>query len=75
MIRELVQNDHLPDYQVALEDDTVIFRKRMNWQAPKGWYGITTFCRCGVANVRHRRSTDAKLLDVMMFQLLAVVTL
>jgi hypothetical protein len=36
MIRELVQNDRLPDYQVALEDDMVIFRNRMNWQAPKG---------------------------------------
>jgi len=35
MIRELVQNDHLPDYRVALEDEMVIFRNRMNWQAPK----------------------------------------
>ena len=35
MIRELVQNDHLPDYQVLLEDDMVIFRNRMNWQGPK----------------------------------------
>jgi hypothetical protein len=35
MIRELVQNDHLPDYQVSLEDEMVIFRNRMNWQAPK----------------------------------------
>ena len=35
MIRELVQNDHLPDYQVSLEDEMVIFRNRMNWQPPK----------------------------------------
>jgi plasmid replication initiation protein len=35
MIRELVQNDHLPDYQVLLEDDMVIFRNRMSWQTPK----------------------------------------
>ena len=35
MIRELVQHDHLPDYQVALEDEMVIFRNRMNWQPPK----------------------------------------
>jgi hypothetical protein len=35
MIRELVQNDHLPDYQVSIEDEMVIFRNRMNWQAPK----------------------------------------
>lgn len=35
MIRELVQNDHLPDYQVSLEDEMVIFRNRMNWQASK----------------------------------------
>lgn len=35
MIRELVQNDHLPDYQVFLEDEMVIFRNRMNWQPPK----------------------------------------
>jgi len=35
MIRELVQNDHLPDYQVFLEDEMVIFRNRMTWQAPK----------------------------------------
>jgi len=35
MIRELVQNDHLPDYQVSLEDEMVIFRNRMTWQAPK----------------------------------------
>jgi plasmid replication initiation protein len=35
MIRELVQHDHLPDYQVTLEDEMVIFRNRMTWQAPK----------------------------------------
>lgn len=35
MIRELVQNDHLPDYQVSIEDEMVIFRNRMNWQASK----------------------------------------
>lgn len=35
MIRELVQNDHLPDYKVSLEDEMVIFRNRMNCQAPK----------------------------------------
>ena len=35
MIRELVQNDHLPDYQVSLEDEMVIFRNRMNWQPAK----------------------------------------
>ena len=35
IIRELVQNDHLPDYQVSLEDEMVIFRNRMTWQAPK----------------------------------------
>jgi plasmid replication initiation protein len=32
MIRELVENDHLPDYQVALEDEMVIFRNRMSFQ-------------------------------------------
>jgi len=36
MIRQLVQNDHLPDYQVSLEDEMVIFRNRMNWQPSKG---------------------------------------
>src|ERR1700761_7029004 len=30
MIRELAKQDHLPDYQVLLEDDMVIFRNRMN---------------------------------------------
>jgi hypothetical protein len=35
MIRELVQNDHLPDYRVALEDEMVIFRNRMSWQPAK----------------------------------------
>jgi hypothetical protein len=35
MIRELVQHDHLPDYEVSLEDEMVIFRNRMSWQAPK----------------------------------------
>jgi plasmid replication initiation protein len=35
MIRELAQNDHLPDYRVSLEDEMVIFRNRMNWQPPK----------------------------------------
>jgi plasmid replication initiation protein len=35
MIRELVQDDHLPDYQVLLEDDMVIFRNRMSWQSPQ----------------------------------------
>jgi plasmid replication initiation protein len=35
MIRELAQHDHLPDYQVSMEDEFVIFRNRMNWQAPK----------------------------------------
>jgi plasmid replication initiation protein len=35
MIRELVEDDHLPDYQVLLEDDMVIFRNRMSWQAPE----------------------------------------
>ena len=35
MIRELVHNDHLPDYQVSLEDEMVIFRNRMNWQPAK----------------------------------------
>lgn len=30
MIRELVKNDHLPDYQVALEDNMVIFRNRLS---------------------------------------------
>ena len=32
MIRELVQNDHLPDYQVALEDEMVIFKNRMSYK-------------------------------------------
>ena len=32
MIRELVENDHLPDYRVELEDDMVIFRNRMSIQ-------------------------------------------
>src|SRR5277367_701705 len=35
MIRLLAQHDHLPDYKVSLEDDMVIFRNRLNWQAPK----------------------------------------
>jgi plasmid replication initiation protein len=35
MIRELVHNDHLPDYRVALDDEMVIFRNRMSWQPPK----------------------------------------
>jgi plasmid replication initiation protein len=33
MIRQLIQNDHLPDYQVTLEDEMVIFRNRMSWQS------------------------------------------
>src|SRR5580693_1225865 len=32
MIRELVENDHLPDYRVALEDEMVIFRNLMSFQ-------------------------------------------
>jgi len=32
MIRELVENDHLPDYRVELEDEMVIFRNRMSFQ-------------------------------------------
>jgi plasmid replication initiation protein len=32
MVRELVENDHLPDYLVALEDEMVIFRNRMSFQ-------------------------------------------
>jgi plasmid replication initiation protein len=32
MIRELVKNDHLPDYQVALDDEMVVFRNRMALQ-------------------------------------------
>jgi plasmid replication initiation protein len=32
MIRELVENDHLPDYRVALEDEMVVFRNRMSSQ-------------------------------------------
>ncbi len=32
MIRELVQHDHLPDYQVALEEEMVVFRNRHAWQ-------------------------------------------
>jgi plasmid replication initiation protein len=35
MIRELAEHDHLPDYQVSLEDEMVIFKNRMSWQAPK----------------------------------------
>lgn len=35
MIRELAQNDHLPDYQVFVEDEMVIFRNRMSWQPQK----------------------------------------
>jgi plasmid replication initiation protein len=30
MVRELVVQDHLPDYQVALEDNMVVFRNRMS---------------------------------------------
>ena len=36
MIRELVENDHLPDYRVALEDEMVIFRNRMSMSAEGG---------------------------------------
>ena len=32
MIRELVQNDHLPDYQVSLEDEMVNFKNRMSYK-------------------------------------------
>jgi plasmid replication initiation protein len=32
MIRELVENDHLPDYRVEMEDEMVIFRNRMACQ-------------------------------------------
>ncbi|HTU44862.1 MAG TPA: replication initiator protein A [Bryobacteraceae bacterium] len=32
MVRELAEQDHLPDYRIALQDDMVIFRNRMNWQ-------------------------------------------
>jgi plasmid replication initiation protein len=32
MIRELVEQDHLPDYRVALEDEMVVFRNRMSFQ-------------------------------------------
>lgn len=32
MIRELVQHDHLPDYNVVLDDDMVIFRNRASVQ-------------------------------------------
>jgi plasmid replication initiation protein len=32
MVRELVQQDHLPDYSVSLEDDMIVFRNRMSWQ-------------------------------------------
>src|ERR1017187_7246101 len=35
MIRELAQHDHLPDYQVSLEDEMVIFKNRMSWQPAK----------------------------------------
>lgn len=35
MIRELVQNDHLPDYRVTLDDEMVVFRNRMSSQPPK----------------------------------------
>jgi hypothetical protein len=28
MIRDLVEHDHLPDYTVALDDETVVFRNR-----------------------------------------------
>jgi hypothetical protein len=30
MIRELVEQDHLPDYRVVLEDEMVVFRNRMS---------------------------------------------
>jgi plasmid replication initiation protein len=33
MIRELVKNDHLPDYRVALDDEMVVFRNRMAVQS------------------------------------------
>jgi len=32
MIRELVKNDHLPDYRVELDEDMVLFRNRMACQ-------------------------------------------
>jgi plasmid replication initiation protein len=32
MVKELVQQDHLPDYRVALEEEMVVFRNRMSWQ-------------------------------------------
>jgi plasmid replication initiation protein len=32
MIRELVKNDHLPDYRVELDDEMVVFRNRMACQ-------------------------------------------
>ena len=35
MIRGLAQHDHLPDYKVSIEDDMVMFKNRMSWQAPK----------------------------------------
>jgi plasmid replication initiation protein len=30
MVRELVEQDHLPDYRVSLQDDMVIFTNRMS---------------------------------------------
>jgi plasmid replication initiation protein len=40
MIRELVQNDHLPDYQVSIEDEMAIFRNRMNGRRQKNNFVI-----------------------------------
>jgi hypothetical protein len=33
MVRELAEDDHLPDHQVALEDNMVFFRNRMSIEA------------------------------------------
>ncbi len=41
MVRELAEHDHLPDYSVSLEGDTVIFRNRMSWQPkPEARYPV-----------------------------------
>jgi hypothetical protein len=32
MVRELAEQDHLPDYRIALEDGMVVFRNRMTFQ-------------------------------------------
>lgn len=32
MVKELVEQDHLPDYSVRLDDEMVVFRNRLSWK-------------------------------------------